>query len=132
MVLQEVAYQTVINGGFPKLARHKRKAWPKFPLNLDYLVLHTSTHATVLGKEISNMNLGESPKGMHDPKSYLDRLFVQQHAKFQYAHEDELHDSIYRAAMDFQEALRKIVDPNVKAHVFKYQNDLKYSTLHFR
>ena len=50
MVLQEMAYHIVIDGVFPKLARHKTKAWPKFPLSLDSLVLHTSTHATVLGK----------------------------------------------------------------------------------
>ena len=86
MVLKEVAYQTMIDRFFPKLARSKRKAWPKFPLKLDSLVLQTSTHAVVLGKEISSMNLGEAHKRMHDPKSYLANLFVQQHARFQYAH----------------------------------------------
>ena len=34
--------------------------------------------------------------------------------------------------MDFQEALSNIIDPDVKAHVFKYQKDLKDSILHFR
>ena len=76
MVLQEFSFQTVIYGVFPKLARHKRKAWPKFPLSLDPLVLHTSTHETMLGKEITNMNLGEAPRRMHDPKAYLASLFV--------------------------------------------------------
>ena len=71
-----MAYQTVIDGIFPKLAWHKRKAWPKFPLSLDSLVLQDSTHAIVLGKEITNMNLGESLRRMHDPKSYLEILFV--------------------------------------------------------
>ena len=36
LVLQEVAYQTVIDGVFPKLAQSKRKAWPKFPSNMDF------------------------------------------------------------------------------------------------
>ena len=76
MVLQEVAYQTMIYGVFPKLARSKRKAWPKFPLNLDSLVLQTSTHAAVLGKEIAKMNLGEAPKRMHDLKAFMANLFV--------------------------------------------------------
>ena len=78
------------------------------------------------------MNLGESPRRIHDPKAYLANLFVQEHDKFQYDHEDDPNDSIYKEAMDFQEALRNIVDPYVKFHVFKYQKDLKDSVLHFR
>ena len=78
VVLQEFSYQTIIDGIFPKLARHKRKAWPKFPLSLDSLVLQNYTHATMLGKEISNMNLGEALKRMHDPKDYLASLFSQE------------------------------------------------------
>ena len=69
---------------------------------------------------------------MHDPKAYLDNLFVQEQAKFQYAHEKQPNDSIYRVAIEFQEALRKTTDPDVKSHVFKYQKDLKESVLHFR
>ena len=76
MVLQEFAFQTVIDGVFPKLTKHKKKAWPEFPLNLYSLVLQNSTHVVVLGKEISIMNLGEAPKRMHDPKSYLSNLFA--------------------------------------------------------
>ena len=78
------------------------------------------------------MNLGESPRRMHDPKAYLSSLFSHEWAKFQYAHEDLPDDSIYRVAINFKEALGKIVDPDVKANVFKYQKDLKESTLHFR
>ena len=62
------------------------KSLPKFPLILDFLVLQNSTHATLLGKEISTMNLGESPKRMHDPKDYLDSLFAHERDKFQYTH----------------------------------------------
>ena len=69
---------------------------------------------------------------MHDPKAYLASLFFQEHDKFQSDHEDDPDDSIYRAAIDFQEALSKITDPDVKAHVFNYQKDLKDSTIHFR
>ena len=68
---------------------------------------------------------------MHDPKSYLASHFVQEHARIQYAHQDELDDSIYRAAIDFQEVLSRIDEPNVKAHIFQYQKDLKISVLHF-
>ena len=78
------------------------------------------------------MNLGEAPRRMHDPNAYLASFFAHERAKFKYAPEDLLEDSIYRAIVDFQEALGKIIDPDVKAHVFKYQKDLKESTFHFR
>ena len=39
MVLQDFFFQTVIDGFFSKLAQHKTKAWPKFPLSLDPLFL---------------------------------------------------------------------------------------------
>ena len=88
MVLQEFSYHTAINGAFPKLVKHKRKGWPKFPLSLDSLVLKNSTHAALVGKEITTMNLGEAPIRMHDPKAYLASLFSQERAKFHYTHED--------------------------------------------
>ena len=69
---------------------------------------------------------------MHDPKAYLANLFFQECAMFQYAHEDEPNDSIYKEAIDFQEALSNITYPYVKDHVFKYQKDLKDSTLNFK
>ena len=77
------------------------------------------------------MNLGEAPKRMHDPKSYLDSHFVQEHARIQYAHQDEPDDSIYREAIDFQDILSRIYDLNVKDLIFKYENDLNIYVLHF-
>ena len=100
MVSQEIAYQSVIDGVFPKLASSKRKYWPKFPLNLEFLVLQKSTHAFILGRVITDMNLGESPKRMNDPNSYLTSHFVQEHDRIQYAHHDETGDSIYRETID--------------------------------
>ena len=105
MVSQEFSFQTVADGAFPKLAKHKKKCWPKFPLNLGSLVLHNSTHGAVLGKEISIMNLGEAPKIMHDPKPHLASLFAQERAKFHYTHEEVPDDSICREAINFSEAL---------------------------
>ena len=91
----------IIDGVFPKLTKHKKKAWPKFPFNLDCLALQNSTHATVLGKDFSIMNLGEPPKRMHDPKSYLANLFAHERAKSHYVYEDGPEDSILREVVDF-------------------------------
>ena len=39
---------------------------------------------------------------------------------------------MYRGVVDFREALENITNPEVKSHVFKYQKEIKESTLHFR
>ena len=132
MVLQEFSFQTVADGAFPKLDKHKKKRWPKFPWALGSLVVHNSTHAPIMGKENSIMNLGEAPKRMHDPKAYLASLFSQERAKFHYTLEDLPDDSIDRGAIDFREELENITDPEVRAHVDKYQKYIKQTTLHFR
>ena len=76
MVLEDISFQTVIDGVFPKLTTAKRKGWPKSPLSLGPLVIQNSTHADTLEKNIVTMKLGESPKRMHDPKSSLDNHFT--------------------------------------------------------
>ena len=82
-------------GFFPKLTKHKKRAWLKFPISLDSLVLHDPTHASLLGKEISVMNLGEASKRMHDPMAYLSTLFGHEHIKFNYVHESDPDDSMF-------------------------------------
>ena len=95
-------------------------------------MLHNYTHATASGKQITTMKLAEAPKRMHDPKAYLASLFSQERAKFNYEHEDLPNESMYREVVDFQEALENITDLEVKSHVFKYQKDIKQSTLYFK
>ena len=132
MVLQEFSYQTVIDGIFPKLTKHKKRAWHKFHVSLDSLVLQNSTHVALLGKEISIMNLGEASKIMHDPVSYLANLFTHEHIGFRYTHENDPNDSMFWAATYFQQAMNKITDPNIKSHLYKYQKDLKIRIPHER
>ena len=69
---------------------------------------------------------------MHDPKSYLASHLVQEHSKIHYNHYNEPDESIYRETIDFQEVLSRIIDPNFKDQIFKYQKDLKIYVLHFR
>ena len=63
------------------MAKNKRKGWPRFSLHLDCLVLQNYTQATVLGKEMTIMKLGEAVKRMHDPNCILVSLFAQEKAK---------------------------------------------------
>ena len=101
MVLQEFSFQMVIDGTYPKLAKNKMKGWPRFLLSLDCLVIHNSTHANVLGKEITIIKLGEASKRMHDPKAFLITLFAQEKAKLNYTHEYLPDDSMYMGFVDF-------------------------------
>ena len=132
MVLQEFSYQTVIDGVFSKLTKHKKRAWPKFPITLGNLTLQNPPHETLLGKEITVMNLGEASKRMHDPIFYLANLFTHEHVRFHYAHENDHDDSMFSQAINFLEEISKITDPDTKAHMYQYQKDLKIKTLRER
>ena len=95
-MLLKFSFQTVIDGAYPKLAKNKRKGWPRFPLSLYCLVIQNSTHATVLGKEITIMKLGEASERIHDPNAFLVSPFSQEKAKLNYTHEYLLDDSMYK------------------------------------
>ena len=71
------------------------------------------------------MNLGEAYKRMHDPVAYLANLFAHEHVKFQYVHENDPDDSLFRVAYTFQEAIGKISDLETNSHLYKFQKDLK-------
>jgi len=75
------------------------------------------------------MKLGEAYKRMRDPNAFLVSLFYQEKAKLNYTHEDFPNDSMYRGFVDFRQALDKITYPEVKSHVFKYQKEIKETTL---
>ena len=81
MVLQEFAYQVVIDGVSPKLSNHKKKRWPQFPVNIGNLTLQSLAHVSSVGNEIYVMNLWEAFKRMHDPIGYLADLFAHEHLK---------------------------------------------------
>ena len=63
MVIQEISFQTIINEVFLKLAASKRKCWPNFPLNLGFLTLQNSTHATLLGNKFLKWTWGKHQIG---------------------------------------------------------------------
>ena len=119
MVIEEIYFQTVIDGVFPKLTRSKRKGWPKSPLSLGPLVIQNSTHARIIGKKITTMKLGESPKRMHDPKSFLANHFNQEHMKTTYAHQMDPNDFIYQGANDFSEVVIRISSLDEKNFIFQ-------------
>ena len=66
----------MIDGVFSKLTKHKKKVWPKFPVNLGNLTVQNASHVFLLGKEIYVMSLGEVFKRMHDPMGFLHYLFA--------------------------------------------------------
>ena len=115
----------MIDGDFSKWTKHKKKVWPKFPVNIGNLTILNAGHACLLGKEIYVMSLGEVFKRVHDPVRFLHNLFAHEHAKFQYVDENEPDDSMMRGASNFQEVIRKISEPEAKSHQYIYEKDLK-------
>ena len=71
MVLEEVAYQTMIEGIHQLCYSLKRKSWPNFPISIGHFSISTSTHANLLRKKITTLKLEESSKRMHDPRGFL-------------------------------------------------------------
>ena len=69
---------------------------------------------------------------MHDPKSFLENDFVQEHTKITYSHQDVPDDSIYIGAIDFSQVESRISTPLEKTHMFQYQKEMNNSSLHFR
>ena len=89
MVLEEVAYQTMIEGIHQLCYSLKRKAWPKFSINIGHLSITTSTHANLLGKKITTLKLEEAPQRIHDPRGFSASHFSQDHLKSHYEHQNE-------------------------------------------
>ena len=119
----------MIDGVFPKLTGPKRKGWPKFPLHLGSLVIQNSTHASSLGKRITTLNIGEAPKRMHDPKSFLVNHFTQEHMKSSYVHQTTPDDSIYHGVDSFFEVLNMNSSEDEKRFIFQYQQEVKAKVL---
>ena len=95
MALEEVAYQTMIEGIHQLCSSLKRKAWPKFPINIGHFSMTTSTHANLLGKKITTLKLEEAPKRMHYLRGFRATHFSRDHLKIHYENQNELGDSIY-------------------------------------
>ena len=72
LVLEEISFQTVIEGIYKKSAAPKRKVWPKFPITLGSLSIPTSILESELRDHIVSLKLGFSSKRKHDPKGIVD------------------------------------------------------------
>ena len=101
-------------------------------VSLDSLMVQKPTHASLLGKEISIMYLGEASKRMHEPMFYLVNPFAHEHVIFHYVHENYPDDSMFQEATNFKEVMNKITDLNTKSYMYKYDKDIKIWIFHER
>ena len=132
MVLEEISFQPVIDGVFPKLIGDKGKGWTNFPFNLGSLVIQNSTHVILLGKKITTLNLGKTSRRMHDPKSFLANHFTQEHTRSSYVHQTNPNDSFYQGVIIFSEVLNKTYSQDEKIFIYQYQQDLNSKLLKYR
>ena len=57
LVLEEISFQTVIEGIYKKRAAPKRKFWPRFPITLGSFNVPSSTWASELSDHIMSLKL---------------------------------------------------------------------------
>ena len=62
LVLEEISFQTVIEGIYKKCAAPKRKFWPRFPITLGSLSIPSSTWELELNDHIMSLKLGFARK----------------------------------------------------------------------
>ena len=71
LVIEEISFQTVIEGIYKKCATPKRKVWPRFPITLGSLSVPTSTWALERSDHIMSLKLDFARKRKHDPMGLL-------------------------------------------------------------
>ena len=107
MVLEDISFQTIIEGIYKKCVAPKRKVWPKFPITLGSLSIPTSTWASNLSDHIVSLKLGFASKRHHDSKGIIDLHLRKNHFKIGYDHEEIPDDFIYQGVGTFSEVLAR-------------------------
>ena len=107
LVLEEISFQTIIEGIYKKCVAPKRKVWPRFPITLGSLSVPSSTWASELSDHIMSLKLVFSCKRQHDPKGIVDLHLKQNHFNAGYAHEETLDYFIYQGVDTFSEVLER-------------------------
>ena len=69
---------------------------------------------------------------MHDPKSFLENHFTEEHMKTAYTHQKDPDDSIYQGGNDFSKVASIITSLDENKIIFHYQRELKAKVLHYR
>ena len=88
LLLQEVAYQTVINGVAASLHKHKKVVWPQFPLTTQVGKIENFKQAREEVSILSSYKFQEVSFRRHDPQEKLKEHLQQVGFQWSYSHEN--------------------------------------------
>ena len=90
LLLQEVAYQTFINGVAASLHKHKKWVSPQFPLITQVEKIENFKHAREEFSILSSYKFQEVSFRIHDPQEKLKEHIQQVGFQWSYSHENLL------------------------------------------
>ena len=90
LLLQEVAYQTFINGVVASLHKHKKGVWPQFPLKTQVGKIENLKQAREEVSILSSYKFQEVSFRRHDPREKLKEHLQQVRFQWSYSHENLL------------------------------------------
>ena len=88
LLLQKIAYQTIINGVYASLLKSKRGAWPPFPLSTKMCKIETVKIAKDEVKMLSSFRFREMIFQRHDPDGLLKEHLKQINFTWPYSDEE--------------------------------------------
>jgi hypothetical protein len=97
LVLQEVAYQTIIHGVEGMLYRSKKTIWPPLPLYIDNYFFENTKQAQTEVDILLSYHFGEESFRKHDPKNIIKEHFNRMRLPYEYTfefwEEEEVHQN---------------------------------------
>jgi hypothetical protein len=107
LVLQEVAYQTMIHGVGGMLYRGKKEIWPPLPL---YIGVYSFSNTKQAQEEVNTLlsyHFGEERFKRHDPKGVVKEHFNKVGLPWEYTTEVWEEEEVHRSARTYDEVTFK-------------------------
>jgi hypothetical protein len=109
IVLQEVAYQTVIHGVGGMLYRGKKEIWPRIPL---YISVYSFSNTKKEEGEVNilfSYHFGEERSRRHDPKGVIKEHFNKVEFPWEYTTEVWEEEEVHHSARNYNDFTFKIM-----------------------
>jgi hypothetical protein len=105
LVLQEVAYQTIIHGVRGMLYRSKKAIWPPLPLYIDNYFFENTKQAQTKVDILLSYHFGEERFRRHDPKNIVKENFNSMRLPYEYTTEFWEEEEVHQNARTYDEVI---------------------------
>ena len=110
MALREIAQHTVGLGVFARLTRHRKRAWPTFPITIGKLTLANKKHAAKEAQELAELRLCKAPHRFFDPNNEVRSIFVN-FSLYCHEHQPDPEEEKFQDIFNYLERFREIAAP---------------------